>query len=184
MGNVRLELSAGPNQEVNGLSVAKRGILAKTITDVTYSPDDLDPTRLAPATHYVQTRWEGGHWQFRVLNNDTGSPGELADLDAPTGVTFTDAGQDVRKGTPAADGTRVFSSGTGLIIAFGAEYEAGSENTGEAAELLLGVPDAQLFLAFDGGTQTAAGVGDTLRIAGDGAATGAVYQPSSSVSGG
>ncbi len=78
----------------------------------------------------------------------------------------------------------MFSSGTGLVIEFGAEYQSGSVSMGGAAQLLLGVPAAQVALTFDGGAQSGNGIGDTLRIAGDGHATGAVYQPSSSVPGG
>ena len=184
VGATRLELSASPTNQVNGLFVAKRGVLAQTITDVTYAADELDPTRLTPGTHYVQTRWNGTDWQFRVLNNDTNTAIELVDLDDATGTTFTNDWQNIRKVTAAADGSRSFSSGTGLIIEFAGEYETGSGIAGESTELLLGVPAAQLSLTFDGGTQTAAGVGDTLRIAGDGDATGALYQPSSTLPGG
>jgi len=185
VGALTLELSADFEGQVNGLSVAKRGILAQTVTDVMFSPADVNPDHpMTPGTYSVQTEWNGTDWQFRVLDGASGNAVALADLDDPTGTGFTDVWQNIRKVAAESDGSRVFDSGTGLIVAFGAEYQLGSQTTGDAARLLPGVPDAQVSLAFDGGDQTTDGVGDTLRIAGDGRATGAVYQPSSSVPGG
>ncbi len=176
--------------DFNGVSVIDRGHLAQTVTRVTFSRDDADsgiPGRvpLLPGTYYVQTQWDAANanWQFRVWNNTANTAVEVANLGS-TGPSFTADWQNIREVTAESDGRRVFPSGTGLVIEFGVEYQSGSVSTGGAAELLLGVPAAQVALTFHGGEQTADGMGDTLRIAGDGHATGAVYQPISSVPGG
>jgi hypothetical protein len=153
---------------------------------VTFSTADVDPAHsLTPGTYYVQTQWDdaNSNWQFRVWNNTANTAVEVANLGS-TGPSFTADWQNIQQVPAESDGRRVFPSGTGLVIEFGVEYQSGSVSTGGAAELLLGVPAAQVALTFHGGDQTGDGMGDTLRIAGDGHATGAVYQPSSSVPGG
>src|SRR5262249_32783733 len=136
-----------------------------------------------PGTYYVETRWNATDWQFRVWNNTTDTAVAVVNLDDPTGQNYTNDWQNIRKVTAESDGSRLLHTGTGLVIEFGAEYQSGSKATGDAAQLLLGVPNAQLSLTFNGGEQTADGTGDSLSIAGDGQTTGGLYQPSSSTPG-
>ena len=187
VGAVRLELSADADDVVNEVSVAKHGILAQTVTDVTFSAADVTTGHsLTRGTYYVETRWDdtNSNWQFRLVDGSSGNAVSVANLG---GAGFTADWQNIRNVTAGSDGSRVFHSGTGLVIEFGAEYQSGSKSTGGAAQLLLGVPDGvpvpQVSLTFDGGGKTTYGLGDTLRIAGDGYATGSVYQPDSSVPG-
>jgi hypothetical protein len=149
---------------------------------VTFSTADVTAGHgLTRGTYYVETRWNDTDkaWQFRRAD----ASGNAVSAANSGGAGFTPNWQNIQDVTAGSDGRRVFHSGTGLVIEFGAEYQSGSLGTGGAARLLLGVPDAQVSLTFDGGDQTADGLGDTLQIAGDGYAMGALYQPNSGAPG-
>ncbi len=178
---MRLELAADSSGVVNGVSLAKHGVLGQTVAGVTFSSADVDPAHLLTrGTYYVETQWSGTAWQFRVLSGDSNLPVAVANL---SGSGFTSDWQNIEGVSSQPDGTRLYYSGTGLVIDFGPEYQTGSSETETATQILLGVPNQQLALTFDGGTQTADGIGDRLQIAGDGHAAGAIYQPSSTVPG-
>lgn len=122
-------------------------------------------------------------WQFRLWNNTSNEAVEIRSIGS-AGPDFTDDWQNIASVAGNASGRRVYASGTGLIIEFANEFEAGSLTSSDAMELLLGVPASQLSFTLDGGSQSADGVGDTLRISGDGKAIGAQYLPSSTLPGG
>ena len=126
------------------------------------------------------------------LDNDANAAVAVADL---SGSGFVSTWQSIRAVAAQADGTRVFDSRTGLVITFGAEYQVGSKIAGTASELLLGIPNGKQSLTFNGGGQTSDGLGDTLRIVGDGddrraSAEGSpfikqgIYLPSETIPGG
>ncbi|MBS0263399.1 MAG: hypothetical protein JSS02_15765, partial [Planctomycetes bacterium] len=178
--SMKLSLATDATNVVNGVTVSKYAALGQTVSQVAFAAGEVAVGHaLNGATYYVQTQWSGTSWQFRIANGSN-NPIKVANV---AGAGFTENWQDIRQITPEADGSRVFHSGTGLVITFNPEYPAGVRSTATAAELLLGVPQTPLAFTFDGGTQ-AIGGGDRLDIAGDGQATGGVYLPSSSVPGG
>ena len=188
-GATRLELARDAAGTVS-VATAKQGVLARTVTQVTFDDGDVTAGReLDPGTYYVQTRFDGATtaWQFRLVDGALGTAAVIADVN---GGGFTAAWQTITNVATQADGSRIVATGTGLLLEFGPQYQGGDFAGGNAAELLLGVPDAAVSLTFDGGLDTtsgpaaSAGVGDTLRLAGDGYATGGIYSPSSTVSGG
>ena len=193
VGAVRLNLSTDSSGVVNNLSFAKHGILAQTITAVTFVSAEVNPGRALTGSHsyYVQTQWDGVAkvWQFRLWDSTADQAVAVA---TAGGSGFTSNWQNIGAVTAVSGGSREFHTGTGLVITFGPEYQSGTKSAGSAMELLLGVPQAKIAMTFNGGAQTADGVGDTLRIAGDGDATkdgavfrkGGVYEPSSTLSGG
>ncbi len=104
VGAVRLELTDDSVGQVNGLTVAKRGILAQTVTDVTFSADDVTTGHgLTPGTYYVETQWDAAtDWQFRVVDGESGNAAELANLG---GTGFTADWQNIRDVTSAVGRT-------------------------------------------------------------------------------
>ena len=78
---------------------------------------------------------------------------------------FVSTWQSIDMITAESDGSRKFCSGTGLVITFGPEYQAGAGTEGDATELLLGIPKETISLTFNGGTQTTDGPGDILNFA-------------------
>ena len=70
--------------DFNGISIIDPGNLAQTVTDVTFSREQADSGKvghnpLLPGTYYVETRWSGSQWQFRVVDLD-GNPVPVADV--------------------------------------------------------------------------------------------------------
>jgi len=105
-------------------------------------------------------------------------------VDVSLGTRLTGDWQGIDK-VPEEDtdgsAERAFDTLRGFIVFLGndpAAYREGSVATGTAAELLAGVPSGKVSLEFNGGTNDLQG--DTFRIAGDGAATGGEYHPSTS----
>jgi hypothetical protein len=187
VGAVALDLAKNGFGEVVGVTIEKFGALHRTIASVSFSASDVDAAHRLNANSdlFIQTRWDelNSLWQFRVWNNTVNAPVEIRNVSLP-GPNFTSQWQNISSVLADVDGRRVFESGTGLVIEFAPEYEAGNVASSDAMELLLGVPVAQLAFTLDGGTQSANGNGDTLRISGDGQAPGARYIPSSTIPGG
>jgi hypothetical protein len=187
VGAMALDLIPNGFKEVVGVTIDKFGALHRTVSSVNFLASDVDAAHRLKATsdYFIQTRWDALNslWQFRLWNNTSNRTVEIRSVSS-AGPNFTDDWQNIASVAGNAAGRRVYASGTGLIIEFANEFEAGSLTSSDAMELLLGVPASQLSFTLDGGSQSANGVGDTLRISGDGKAIGAKYIPSSTLPGG
>jgi hypothetical protein len=186
VGAMSLDLIPNGFKEVVGVTIDKFRLLHRTVSSVTFLVSDVDADHRLNATsdYFIQTHWDSlnSNWQFRLWNNTSRGAVEIRSVSSAG--DFTDDWQNIASIAGNAAGRRVYTSGTGLIIEFANEFEAGSLTSSDAMELLLGVPASQLSFSLDGGSQSSNGVGDTLRISADGKAIGAKYIPSSTLAGG
>ena len=187
VGAMALDLIANGFGQVVEATIGKFGNLNRTIHSVAFSSDDVVTGNQldANADYFVQTRWDASNkqWQFRIWNNSSNKAVAIRNV-ASNSADLTDTWQSISSVMANASGERAYASGTGIIITFAQEFESGSVDSENAMALQYGVPANALTLALDGGSQSASGAGDMLRISGDGKATGARYNPSSTLPGG
>ncbi|TVS20477.1 MAG: hypothetical protein EA424_03780, partial [Planctomycetaceae bacterium] len=140
---------------------------------------EVDPTFLKfDRGHlFVETRQSAGVWQFRMVDA-AGEPITIAEADGDGRTSNWQTMDDLK---PVVDTKR------GVVLRFGDEsayYQEGSLAAGTAAMIVVGAPQNAIPLTFNGGLHDLdTGDGDTLRIAGDGEASGAVYRPSGTIPG-